>query len=280
MPTETLPTRRVSESAAASDNLPRGLWIAIGLHALAAAALLVAAWVSHLDPHWGDQDPTAGSIQANMVSAIPLPAKVKPTEHEVLATEHPSVAPTPPPPEPPSKSRAETKPRTEPPPRPDDVPVPGKSAPPKDAKSADRPQPETPKRAPAAPPPPTPKATTGEAASQLPMAVTQMRNGTASLTVDDRPFGERYAYYIKLISQKIAQSKAEGDPDGPETRGKKTVIRFVITRDGSPTDATIESRSGSGPLDMSTLRAIQRIDSFGPLPAGDHFVVHFEYDSK
>jgi protein TonB len=278
MPTETLQTR---SPVAQKQGLSAGFGVALGLHAAVVAVLVAAAYVTHFDTHWGDRDPTAGSIQASMVSAIPLPPKVAPVDKEVLATDNPSPAPTPPPPAPETKSKAETKPKTEPPPKPNEVLIPEKRVvTPKDAKPADKPQPEAPKHPPVTPPPPTPKATTGAAAAQIPMSITQMRNGTASISVDDRTFGDRYAYYIKLIGQKIAQSKAEGDQDPADAKGKKTTVRFVIQRDGSPMDVAVEARSGSLALDTSTLRAIQRIDTFGPLPAGSQIVVHLVIDAR
>ena len=71
--------------------LPLPLWI----------ALFGAALLSHHNgKHWGEQVPVAGSIQASMVSALPLPPKQRYQEKAVLASDNPSIAPTPPPPEP------------------------------------------------------------------------------------------------------------------------------------------------------------------------------------
>ena len=274
MPTETLPTRPPTRS---SESLSRSFALALTLHGLAVAALFAAAWASYSEHRWGDRDPVTGSIQASMVSAIPLPPRVPTVDKSVLASETPSVAPTPPP-TPETKARtSDVKPKAEPLPLPDAVPIPAKNTP-KNAPPAERPQPAT-RNPPPAPPTPTPKATTGDAGVQIPMAVTQMRNGTSALTVDDRPFGDRYAYYIALVSRKVNQSKAEGDPDPPDSKGHRTIIRFVIQRDGTPTDISVDTRSGSPGLDVDTERAVQRIDSFGPLPAGDHLVIRYIYDS-
>ncbi len=277
MPTATLPTRTPTERE--NTSLSRGLILALGLHALAFAALFAYAFIAHrASRHWGDTDPTAGAIQASMVSALPLPPRQRFLDKAVLASDNPSAAPTPPPP---AKSLAAATPaKSSPPPKPDEVLIPTKT-PPKPAPSlADRLEAEVNKRKPTAAPPPTPKATTGDTAGiQIPQSVTQLKNGTASLTVDERTFGDRYAWYIRLISQKINQSKQQ-DSDPPEARGKHTAIRFTIDRDGAPTDASVVTRSGSAALDTSTLRAIQRIDTFGPLPAGDHLTVRFEYDAR
>ena len=275
MPTETLPTRTSTHT---TEKVSHGFALALALHGVVVAGLFAAVYLSHrANPHWGDKDPTAGSIQASMVNALPLPPRQRFLDKAVLASDNPSVAPTPPPPAPELKVKADSaKPKAEPPPRPDEVLIPNKASPPKlTARTAEKPAPVTPKRAPVTPPPPTPKATTGETAGiQIPQSISQLKNGTATVTIDERSFGDRYAYYIRLISQKINQSKQQ-ETDPPETRGKRTAVRFTIDRDGTPIDVETASRSGSAALDTSTLRAIQRIDTFGPLPQGDHITITF-----
>jgi protein TonB len=48
---------------------------------------------------------------------------------------------------------------------------------------------------------------------------------------------------------------------------KRVYILFDIQKDGTPTNVRIEQSSGVPSLDQSALRALQRIDSFGRLPA-------------
>ena len=277
MPTETLPTRA---EAPVKEDLSRGFIVALALHGAAIGALLAAAWIGHLrNPHWGSTDPTAGSIQASMVSSLPLPPKQRFLDKAVLTSDKPSVAPTPPPPSPePPKTAAATKPKAEPPPKPNEILIPNKAAPPKPApKVAEAPQPEAPKRV-QTPPPPTPKATTGETAGvQIPQSITEAKNGTATVTVEERAFGDRYAYYIRLIAQKVNAAKEAEGADPPDAKGKRTAIRFTIDRDGVPIDAAIVTRSGSITLDTTALRAIQHIDTFGPLPQGDHITITFGF---
>jgi len=277
MPTETLPTRTPVET---QENVSRGFVFALAGHAVVIVGLIVFTWISHhLDPHWGEADPTVGSIQASMVNSLPLPPKQRFKEDSVLTSEKPSIAPTPPPPTPaPPTKAAPVKPKAEPPPKPNEILIPKKTPPPPPAKAAEREQPVAPKHV-VPPPAPTPKATTGDTAGvQIPQSITNLKNGTASLTVQDRVFGDRYAYYVRLIAQKINQQKAQ-DFDPPESKGKRATIHFTIDRDGTPTDVSVETRSGSVALDTSTLRAVQRIDTFGPLPSGDHLPVTFVWDS-
>ena len=273
MPTDLLPTR----AEAPTEKLSQGFALAFTLHGIAFAALIAAAWIGHSSRHWGESDPTVGSVQATMVNALPLPPKQRFVEKSVLASEHTSPAPVPTPPAPSPKTAVPKE--AAPTPKPNDIPIPAKITPPKttaDTHTTPSPSIRTP-----TPTAPTPKAASGDSPGiQIPQAMLQLKNGTAATTVDDRTFGDRYAYYIQLISRKIAESKAQGDPDGPDTRGKKTTIRFIINREGAPTDVSVLTASGSASLDTSTLRAIQRIDSFGPLPAGSQLPVRFEWTSK
>ena len=51
-----------------------------------------------------------------------------------------------------------------------------------------------------------------------------------------------------------------------------------LERDGTIENLQLHTRSGSPTLDAAAMRAIQRIDTFGPLPAGDHVPVEFQFD--
>ena len=57
-------------------------------------------------------------------------------------------------------------------------------------------------------------------------------------------------------------------------------ILRVLQRDGSIANVHIENRSGSPTLDTAAMRALQRIDSFGPLPEGDHITIEDKFDYK
>jgi protein TonB len=244
------------------DRLGPGLTGAIALHVVLAAALVGAAYfgLSHND-HWGDKSATAGAIQASMVSAIPLPHKADPVDKSVLAPDEVSPAPTPPP-----------KEATQPPPRDTDILVKGKTA----AKTAPVTAPTPPKHP--QPVPDTAKATTGESATQLPQSVTQTKNGDAAATIEDKAFGVRYAYYRDLVSRKVSENWFTAEADPRTSQGKHVLLTMDINRDGTPSNIKILTRSGSPTLDTSALRAIQRIDSFGPLPAGDHVTVQLSFD--
>ena len=278
MPTETLPTRA---EAPVTENISSGFIVAAALHAAVLGGLIGWAFISHTGRSWGDRDPVAGSIQASMVNSLPLPPRQRTLDNAVLTSEKPSIAPTPPPPEPVQPKAAPVKPAAEPKPKPDEIPIPVKATPPKPVPKVDAPPQPAATRRPPAPAPPTPKATTGDTAGvQIPQSITQLKNGTASITVEERSFGDRYAYYIRLISQKVNQNWQQAEADPHSSNGKRTTIIFTIDRDGTPIDAKVGTRSGSPTLDSSALRAIQRIDTFGPLPQGDHITVEFSFDFR
>jgi protein TonB len=250
------------------DHFGSGFAGAIGLHILIAAVCVALALIvpAHHE-HWGENAASVGAIQASMVSAIPLPSKVAPVDKSVLASENVTPAPKPPP-----------KEATQPPPKPTDILIKEKTAPKTPPKVAPVEQPKPPKHP--QPTPPTPKASAGDLATQLPEATTQLKNGTAMATVQDRTFGNRYAYYVKIVSQIVAQNWYTQEADPTSSQGKRVTILFDINRDGVPQNIRIETKSGSPSLDASALHALQRVDNFGPLPAGDHITVEYSFDYK
>ena len=64
---------------------------------------------------------------------------------------------------------------------------------------------------------------------------------------------------------------------------QRVYLTFDITRSGQPANVQVEQSSGVPSLDQSAVRAIQRIDTFGPLPAdysGSRVNVEFWFDYK
>ena len=237
------------------------------LHGLLFVAIAASAFLMrHHGQSWGEHDATAGAIQATMVSSLPLPPRQKTLDTGVLTSERPSPAPTP------------AKDRAEPPPSPKEVAIPTRQQP-KPPKVAERPAPEPVKHP--QPTPPTPKATTGETAGiRIAQSTMQLKNGTASVSVADRAFGARFAYYVNIVNRTVAQNWYTQEADPRASEGKRVTIVFDIDRDGLPSNARIETRSGSPSLDTSAMRALQRVEGFGPLPAGDHITVEYSFDYR
>ena len=237
------------------------------LHGLVAALIIGWAFVfrAHSTP-WGENASEAGAIQATMVSSLPLPPKQRTLDTGVLTSDTPSPAPI------------QTKEQTQPPPKPDELAIPDKTK--KPPKVAEKPAPAPPKHVQPVPPQPM-KATTGETGGiRIPQATAEVKNGTASVSVEDRTFGARFAYYIKIVNTKVAQNWYTGEADPRTSNGKSVTVVFDINRDGTPSNARVETRSGSPSLDLSAMRAVQRVDGFGPLPQGDHITVEYTFHLK
>jgi protein TonB len=246
------------------QKLGSGFVGAIALH-LAVAGILIAIAFLHPSNNdvWGDKTASTGSIQASMVSAIPLPSKVPPVDKSVLAPEDVSKVAAPPP-----------KEHTIAPPKDTDILVKSNTKPP--TKVATKETPAPPKHP--QPTPDTTKAASGEQATQIAQSATPVKNGTASATVQDKAFGLRYAYYRDIVSRTVAQNWYNSEADPRASQDKHVTVQIEIMRDGSITNIQMQQRSGSPTLDQSALRALQRIDAFPALPAGDHVTVQLTFD--
>ena len=233
------------------------------MHGLIAAAVVASALLfHHRTSNWGENASNAGAIQATMVSSIPLPPTQRTLDTGVLTSEAPSPAPV------------TAKEKTEPPPSPNEVAIPEKIKPPK---VADKSTPAPPKHVQPVTPPPT-KAVTGETAGiRIAQSTLELKNGTSSVSIQDRSFGERYAYYVNIVNNKVSQNWYKSEADPIASMDKSTTILFDIDHDGVPSNVRVETRSGSPSLDLSAQRAVQRVDGFGPLPSGNRITVEFTF---
>jgi protein TonB len=220
------------------------------LHCALFGALLLYGLVGSLFQHnlWGSPG-SGGAIQVNLVSStMPLPADQPPNQN-VLATETPSQAPAEPAPK--AKEAVDEK----------AIPISGKQVKKPQAQSAAKTQQHQPQSQ------QNNRAQYGEqAGSSIARAVQQNgSSGPASITVGD--FGSRFGWYVDGINRKMATSwyKPEVDPRTP--KGARVYLTFTIRKDGSPTDVQVDRASGSNTLDRSCQRGVQRVDTFGPLPA-------------
>ncbi len=234
------------------------------LHGVVAAVIVGwAVLFHHKGLNWGENASNAGAIQATMVASIPLPPTQRTLDTGVLTSEAPSPAPV------------TAKEKTEPPPSPKEIAIPEKIT--KPIKTAEKPTPTPPKHVQQVTPDPT-KAVTGETAGiRIAQSTLEVKNGTASVSVQDRTFGARFAYYVNIVNNKVAQNWYTGEADPRASLGKSATIVFDINRDGVPSNARVETRSGSPSLDLSAIRAVQRVDGFGPLPQGDHITVEYTF---
>jgi len=96
-------------------------------------------------------------------------------------------------------------------------------------------------------------------------------------------FGTKYAWYVRVIQQKVSENWMKYEVDSKITSAQRVYITFDIARDGHPGNVQVEQSSGVPSLDISAVRALQRIDTFGPLPpdySGSKISVEYWFDYK
>jgi len=96
-------------------------------------------------------------------------------------------------------------------------------------------------------------------------------------------FGNRYAWYVRVVQQKVAENWLKYEVDPRISTAQRVYVVFDIERTGHPTNVKVEQSSGVPSLDQSAVRALQRIDTFGPLPSdysGSRVSVEFWFDYK
>jgi protein TonB len=96
-------------------------------------------------------------------------------------------------------------------------------------------------------------------------------------------FGSRFAWYVRVVQQKVSENWLKYEVDPGITEARRVYVTFDILRDGRPSSVQVEQSSGVPSLDQSAVRALQRIDTFGPLPpdySGNKVSVEFWFDYK
>ena len=96
-------------------------------------------------------------------------------------------------------------------------------------------------------------------------------------------FGTRFAWYVRVVQQKVSDNWLKYEIDPRIRDAQRVYLTFDVMRDGHPANVQIEQSSGVPSLDQSAIRAIQRIDTFGPLPpdySGNKVSVEFWFDYK
>ena len=219
---------------------------AVGLHLMVAAFLISYGWMLGLFHHnmWGSPG-AGGAMQVNLTSALPLPADE--LNQNVLATETPSKAPA----EPSPKEQHKVDETA--------IPIAGKQVKPKQQNLA--------KTQLHQPPQPQNRAQYGEqAGSNMPH---QMQPGTVmgQTTVGDNNFASLYPWYVDHINLTMQLNWNKGQVDPQTPKGARVYLVFTIHRDGTVSNMRLDQSSGSSTLDRSCEYAVERVDTFGNLPA-------------
>ncbi len=96
-------------------------------------------------------------------------------------------------------------------------------------------------------------------------------------------FGTRYGWYVQVIQRKVSENWLKYEVDPRISTAKRVYITFDVARDGHPFNVRVEQSSGVPSLDISAVRALQRIDTFGTLPpdySGSKISVEYWFDYK
>ncbi len=253
------------------DGLRRPLAASLALHvALFGSMLLYAAIFSGPRESWGGSVSGGDAMSATLVSTVPLPANPQAQPQNVLANE--------------SKGLSQSEPK----PLEKDltaIPIP-------DRRAKTKPQPskqppvtptrEKPRQMASAPPPEVIPFGQGGPVSG-PYGVFNAGGAKGGFGFSGGDFGTRFAWYVDAVRRKVAENWLKYEIDPSISTARRVYINFDISRSGSPGNIHIEQSSGVPSLDQSALRALQRIDTFGPLPpeyGGSHVSVEFWFDYR
>jgi protein TonB len=249
------------------DGWGRPLAWSAGFHVAVTAVILLFPYIfgpSH-GSDWGGGG-TGEAMGVTLVSSVPLPARPAPTQN-VLANE--------------SKGLTQSQPKVEEK-EPDAIEIQGKNAKVKPKK------PPTPTKE-KTPPPPEPETNQvafgegGPVSGPYGNFSAAGAKGGFGVTGGGGDFGNLYAYYVRVIQQKVSENWLKYEIDPGITSAQRVYISFDVARDGHPYNVHLEQSSGVPSLDQSAVRAMQRIDTFGPLPqeySGNHISVEFWFDYK
>jgi len=246
------------------------LAVSAGFHiCLVVAGMLLGWFADRAGNQWGMGGPMSEEhvVNAHMVAtAIPLPAREN-DPNSVLATE--SVG----------QSEAQTKP---PEPEPDAIPIQGRTTKTKPDKIH---RPTIYQKLVAVPLASKEIVPFGSApAASVPYSVFRSAAGNGGMTFGQNgSFAERYAWYVKIVQQKVSENWMKYEVDPGVQSAPRVYLMFEIARNGTPVNVELSQSSGIPSLDISAVRALKRIDTFGALPgdySGNKVSVEFWFEFK
>jgi periplasmic protein TonB len=256
-----------STSELENGGLGRPLAWSAGLHVGFAAFLIL--WATYITGIRGQGWGSGGggdAMGATLVNSVPLPASEVQTNN-VLATESKGLSQSQP------KAEVEEK-------EPDAIPI-------ADKNSKKKPKPVTSTNARKAQPEPEsneiPYGEGGPVSGPYAMFSAGGAKGGFGFTGGGGDFGSRFSWYVQAVQRKVSENWLRYEVDPNVKEASRVYITFDIGRDGHPTNVEIEQPSNVPSLNISATRAIQRIDTFGPLPpeySGSKVSVEFWFDYK
>ncbi len=249
------------------DSWPKALGWSAGFHvAVAAFIFLYATYVATSHGQGWGAGGGGSAIGVSLVSNVPLLAAPSPTQN-VLANESKGL------------TQSQPKPQEK---EPDAIEIQGKNVKIKPKKvvtvTKEKPKPE--------PEEDTNQVAFGEGgpvSGPYGSFASGGAKGGFGVTGNGGDFGTLYAYYVQIIQRKVSENWLKYEVDPNITNANRVYITFDVARDGHPYNVQLEQSSGVPSLDVSAIRALQRIDTFGPLPqdyTGNKITVEYWFDYK
>ncbi len=249
------------------DEWKQPLAVSVALHGLLFGSMILYAAVAGAGKgeNWGGPGTGGEAMSATLVSSIPLPAS--PNATNVLANESKGL------------SQSQPKPKVE---EPEAIPIPDKTAKLKPSKKPVTPTQEKPREV-AEVDNKIPFGEGGPVSGPYGVFNTGGAKGGFGFTGGNGDFGSRYSWYVDAVRRKVSDNWMKYEVDPNVSTARRVYIYFEIDRNGAPKNIRVEQSSGIPSLDISAMRALQRIDTFGPLPgdySGNRVSVEFWFDYR
>ena len=243
-------------------------WIgSVVLHSALFALAIFNIIPSGRGENWGGTEGGGGAMSATLVTSIPLP-NAQPEAQNVLANE--------------SKGLSQSLPKEPPKEEPKAIPIPARDAKQKGQREAAKKEP--PKQiAKAEPENVVPYGQGGPVSGPYGSFTSGATKGGFGFQGGHGDFGSRFAYYVDIVRRKVSENWLKFEVDPRITDARRVYIDFDINRSGQPSNVHVVQSSGIPSLDQSAVRALQRIDTFGPLPSGysgNYVSVEFWFDYR
>jgi protein TonB len=230
---------------------------------------------------WGNNQGDAVVAQLVSGASIPIPPKPDEQTENIVANENKGVTETVPPPKAVETTDGVTIPGKVPTPvakptptptttanvRPHPVPTPTTTAP-YTANLRPHPMPTPPTAVPYG---------AGGQPSRLYSSFTAP-NTNGGFSAQNADFGGKYGWYVDTVKRTVQSNWLTYEIDPHINAPHRAYIDFDITKDGTPSNIRLVQSSGVPTLDQSALRAVQRVDRFGPLPEGSRQTFEFWFD--
>lgn len=248
------------------DEWKPSLVMSVTLHAIFFGGLILYSVVMGFwrGQSWGGSGEGGGAMSATLVSTVPLPAQQAAPEN-VLANE--------------SKGLSQSLPKQEEKPEPKAIPIAEREAKKRAIERStvqQKPRPVEPSNV-------IPYGQGGPVSGPYGVFSAPNAKGGFGFTGSGGDFGSRYAWYVDKVRRMISENWMKYEVDPSVSSARRVYITFDIQRTGQPANIQVEQSSGVPSLDISALRALQRIDSFGPLPpdySGSRVSVEFWFDYR